>query len=229
LDGIGADGLAIRYNSVSPRAYATRWNVAGHATPRKQDEAVVAWLEYYDRLGLDEMYEGVVALRAPRSKSRKPAWWTVPAGRPLDGPGGEQLTRVLDGHIAADSLAPEEVLSSAVRPVAGHSLFQEIRFEDGHYAMGQIRGGFGSGIGVDVVLAPDELPVVLSLAGRRTLAEVVEEQDGTGSDAAQAVDVVTRLARAGLVELGVSTGGPEPGPSPQEPGRADIDTDGTLA
>jgi len=200
MEGLAADGLAVRYGVMDPRQYAVRWNQASAADPARMDRQVRAWVSYYEDLGLDQMYEGVIALQAPSREGRTPSHWVVGASRVLDGPGGDQLRAVLAGHVAIDHATPDGIFDAVPRLVDGHSLFQELRFEDGRYVMGQIRGGFDRGIGVDIAIAPDELPLVLSIDGVRPLVTIVTEMSPDQRlEDDRTLAVVTRLAHAGLL------------------------------
>jgi len=209
LGELDVDGLGIRYGAMDPLSYATRWNAAAHDDRRAGERAVREWLGYYDGLGIDQMYEGVIALRRHLpGVDRAPASWVMSASRPLNGPGGDQLAAALDGHSTTEGRSGEELLAAVAHPVEGHSLYQEIGFAGGTYVMGQIRGGFGSGIGVDVVVAPEELPVILALDGERTIGDVLEGVAAGGIGAGPALDLVVRMAQAGLVELTFPATGP---------------------
>jgi hypothetical protein len=68
--------------------------------------------------------------------------------------------------------------------------------------MGPIRGGFVEGIGLQAVLTAEELPLVLSFDGTRTLAELVDALDGDdGITPDESAGLLARLVRAGQVEL----------------------------
>jgi Methyltransferase small domain len=203
LEALAADGLAVRYGSVDPRQYALRWLQASIRDPSKIDHEVRAWLRYYDRLGLDQMYEGVVALLDGGGEAtRTPGHWVIGASRVLDGPGGDQLRRVLAGHVATEGVGHADLMGRVPRLCNGHSLFQELRFEDDRYVVGQIRGGFDHGLGVDVVIAPDELALVLSFDGQRPLGAIVAALSPNETiDQDRAAAVVSRLARAGLLTI----------------------------
>jgi len=205
LRDLVVDGLAIRYRASSPREYATRWNQIEHADPSRRDQAVGAWLAEYERLGLAAFYEGVLALRAHGPGERRPpAHWTVPANRQLDGPAGDQLLRVFNGHTTTEGRTTDEILRAAARPVDGHSLYQEIRYEHGEHLLGQIRAGFGTGLGVDVVISPEDLPLVLSLDTERPVGALLDDSD---RDPHQLAELVTALARGGIIDLEMTSGG----------------------
>ena len=152
---------------------------------------------------MDEIHEGVVAVSHHPERSGRPAGsWVVPAGKVLDGPGGEQLERALAGHVATEAATRVDLLACVPRPVEGHVLSQEIRFGGGGYVMGPIRGGFDHGLGLTAAIAPEELPFVLSFDGTRSLAELLDSLDEEiriGPEDAAAV--LVRLVQSGQIEL----------------------------
>ena len=205
LDPLDVDGIAIRYGAMTPREYAVIWNQFTNKSARERHRTVSRWVEYYDQLGLDQIYEGALAVMShPSHGKRPPHRWVVPASRTLDAPGGDQLRRVLNGHVSIEGATTVDLLTAVPRPVDGHSLYQQIRFEDGQYVMGQIRCGFDQGLGIDTSLTPEELPLVLSIDGVHTVTEILDAlAPQVQLEPDHAASVVTRLVLAGLLELPV--------------------------
>ena len=89
LAGLDVDGLAIRYGAMSPRQYAVLWNQFSVRAADERHAAVERWLEHFRLFGVEDVYEGVVAVRRPAAGTdRTPCRSVVVADRVLDGPGG---------------------------------------------------------------------------------------------------------------------------------------------
>ena len=86
-------------------------------------------------------------------------------------------------------------------PVAGHRFDQELTFDGDEYVLGRIGGGFPTGAGIDVELSPVELQFILTLEPGARLGDAMDRKDGEGLERHEVCDLVTRLARAGLVRL----------------------------
>ncbi len=202
LAPLGCDAIAVRYGETDPLVYATRWNHHLEGDPAALRRTVRAWVAEYERLRLDQMYEGVICVRRPESGSpARPHTWALTANRHLEGPAGAQLADVLDGHVATENVGTEELAELSVEPVEGHHFDQELAFAGGEYVLGSIRGGFRGGAGVEVELNPEELTFLLTGEPCTSIRKMVAAQGGTGLDLAEAVDAVCRLACAGLVRL----------------------------
>jgi methylase of polypeptide subunit release factors len=202
LAPLGADGIAVRYGDSTPLQYATRWNQAVSPDPAALRRAVREWIAEYERLGLEHMYEGVICLRRPEDPTRHTYHsWAIVAGRLLDGPGGDQLADALDGHVTIERVGPEALADLHMSPVTGHRFDQELTFDGDEYVLGRIVGGFATGAGIDVTLAPVELQFLLTLEPGVSLGDAMDRRDGEGLERHEVFDLVTRLARAGLVRL----------------------------
>jgi hypothetical protein len=205
LEHLPADGMVVRYGDSTPLQYATRWNQALAPDPPALRRKVRAWLAEYERLGLERMYEGVICLRRPQDEMHDTSQWAIVADRFLDGPGGDQLADVLDGHAATEGAEPRALADLQIRPVAGHRFDQELTFGSDAYVLGRIGGGFPSGAGIDVEVTPTELQFLLTLEPGIRLGGAMDGRDGEGLERHEVFDLVTRLARAGIVRLTNST------------------------
>jgi methylase of polypeptide subunit release factors len=201
LAPLAADGIVVRYGDSTPLQYATRWNQSAAADPAALRRTVRKWLAEYERLGLEHMYEGVICLRRPHDTTRSASQWAIVADRFLDDPGGDQLADVLDGHVATERAEPESLADLHVRPVAGHRFDQELTFDGDQYVLGRIGGGFPTGAGVDVVLTPVELQFLLTLEPGVSVGEAMDGMEGEGLERHEVIDLIVRLARAGLARL----------------------------
>ena len=88
-----------------------------------------------------------------------------------------------------------------MNPVAGHRFDQEMTFTGDEYILGRIGGGFPTGAGIDVAVTPAELQFLLTLEPGASLGDAMDRKDGEGLERHDVFDLVTRLARAGLVRL----------------------------
>ena len=160
------------------------------------------WLAEYERLGLEHMYEGVICLRRPQAPiPDTPHSWAIVADRFLDGPGGDQLADVLDGHTTTERADPEGLADLCISPIAGHRFDQELTFTGDEYVLGRIGGGFPNGAGIDVTVGPVELQFLLTLEPGVSIGDAMDGRDGEGLERHEVLELVTRLARAGLVRL----------------------------
>ena len=199
-------GAVIKYQSLTPEEYALMWNVTS-SNPAALESTVQSWLEYYERLGIEELCFGTVALRRPTGETRaRPARVDLVFehdGRPGDR-AGEQLARILEGSAWSDSHDTSAVLRTVPRLVEGHEGVQRLRFTEGRYLAEPVSFAFPSGAGVVATLDPRWLPFVLSIDGRTSVAELISTHqpgpDGSPERAAGAA-VIRTLACAGLVEL----------------------------
>ncbi len=206
LEPLDAAGIVVRYGDSTPLEYATRWNQAVAPDPAALRRTVRAWLAEYERLDLEHMYEGVICLDRPRdAHPEAPHSWAIVADRFLDGPGGDQLSDVLDGHMMSEGAEPEALSDLLVWPVAGHRFDQELTFDGDEYLLGRIRGGFPTGAGIDAAVTPVELQALLTVEPGVALGDAMYGMDGEGLERHEVFDLIIRLARAGLVRLTRST------------------------
>ncbi|MGA8726225.1 MAG: methyltransferase [Acidimicrobiales bacterium] len=196
------DGIVVRYGDSTPLEYATRWNQMVAPDPVSLRRTVRTWMAEYERLGLEHMYEGVICLRRPqRPAGDSSDSWAIIADRFLDGPGGDQLADVLDGHVTTEGAEPEALADLCVHPVAGHRFDQELTFDGDEYVLGRIGGGFPTGAGIDVAVTPTELQFLLTLEPGASLGDAMDRKDGDDLERHEVFDLVARLVRAGLVRL----------------------------
>jgi hypothetical protein len=205
LETARAQGTAIKYQSSTPEEYAWMWNVTSSKTAAVES-SVQSWLDYYERLGIEELCFGVVAVRSPTGTRARPARLDL-FFEHAGGPGeraGEQLARILEGSAWSDAHDASAVLGTVPRLIEGHEGVQRLRFTEGRYLADPVSFGVPSGAGVAASVDPRWLPFVLSIDGRKSVSELIsahQPEPDSEPDPAAGVEVIRMLACAGLVEL----------------------------
>ena len=215
LKGLDAFSVAIKFAELSTRDYACRFNAPLADEPERFVAAVDAWLDYYARLGIDALELGAVAMtarpagRPARGDDSGPRWWAIAAAHEASGPGGAQLTRLVQGTVRAATMTIADARRAVARLAPGHELWQRLRFVDGAHVADNIHMVFPNGLGVEAEIEPEALAFVLAIDGVRdvqTLVGELHDAEALSPDVSvdEASRLVLELARAGCIELHVA-------------------------
>lgn len=203
--GSGCDAWLLHYQTDDTLTYSSRWNLWVQGVPEDYEAALDRWLAYYEANGIERIATGAITLRRRRSGAQ---WWRadeIPLGP--RGAAGSQVLRVFD---AQDLLAtlPEEnaLLNFRFAFAASHALDQTLRHTGGTYRIEGARIRLDEGVGVLGPVAPEAIQLLLTLDGRRTLAEHIQDvADHLGAvDREAFVTAVLQTVRR-LYELGIVT------------------------
>ena len=120
LEGSGCDALVLHYASYDPVAYAAGWN-----RPLRFDAAAYAaaldrWCDYYRRLGIEALAEGVAVIRRRGDGGASRARTISPAPEEI-GPAGEHVLRLFG---AFDLLAGDDLLERRLALAPDHRFEQ---------------------------------------------------------------------------------------------------------
>ena len=199
------DVLALHYRTAEPEDYAAGWNAPLRAVdPDAYAEAVGAWSAYQRNLGAVAVGTGAVVLRR---RAAGPPWHAaeeMPGG--AHGVASDHLLRLFAGRDALDAMEPGAVLAAVLEPVDGQVMTQRLLRADGGWTTPDVDVAVAPGVGMHATVGPSLVHVLLSLDGRRALAEVVEQAAAElGADPAllrrDAGTAAERLVALGLLRV----------------------------
>jgi methylase of polypeptide subunit release factors len=192
--GTGCDALLIGYGIQDPLTHSANW---AQTQPGEADAAIGRWLDYLERLGIEEIGYGAVVLRRRNGANWVKAYELPTAGRQ---PAGEQIASLF---AAQDWLDAKPALLNerfALSPAA--RVEQNVALRDGEWTVERIEMRLDGGLDFSASIDPMIAHLVASLDGRRTLAEAAAAlAEREGADAAPFAERAEQVAR-GMFELG---------------------------
>ncbi len=204
LRSVRAERLVIRYESLTPEQYA--WAFTSNSSDELRagpSSTFDRWVRHYERLGIEELCVGAVALRRP-SKEMGRRTGPVIAEAAAHGPGsraGEQLEAMFEGRAWGDR--QDGAKRGVVSLVEGHEVIQRLRFAGGRYLADEVFFELPEGAGVQARLDPRLLSFVLSIDGSRPVDGLVSPNAQAGSGRqAEETGALKSLARAGFLHVG---------------------------
>ena len=200
-----ADVLALHYRSAEPEAYAAGWNAPLRTLdPDAYADAVDRWTAYQHDLGAVAVSTGAIVLRKRAAGAPRFHHEEMPRG--AQGAASDHLLRLLAGRDRLADAESADLIDAVLAPVDGDALTQRIVHDDGGWTTQDIDVAVEPGAGVHATIGPPVVHVVLSLDGRRTLGEVVEQAaEELGADPAalrrEAATAIERLVALGAVTV----------------------------
>ena len=193
LEASGCDAIVLHHASYDPLAYAAGWNRPLRFDPAAYAAALDRWCEYYRRLGIEALAEGVVVIRQ-RGGSGSRVRTISPTPEEI-GHAGAHVSRLFAAFDVGDLLA---------RPLAlapGHRFEQTARVDGSEPPRTVLR--LEEGLGLEVELDDALVRLLAELAEPRPLRDAFAAVAAQAEDASPehvAAALVTQVTR--LVELG---------------------------
>ena len=193
LEASGCDAIVLHHASYDPLAYAAGWNRPLRFDPAAYAAALDRWCEYYRRLGIEALAEGVVVIRQ-RGGSGSRVRTISPAPEEI-GHAGAHVSRLFAAFDVGDLLAQQLAL------VPGHRFEQTGRVDGSEPPRTVLR--LEEGLGLEVELDDALVRLLAELAEPRPLRDAFAAVAAQAEDASPehvAAALVTQVTR--LVELG---------------------------
>ena len=193
LEASGCDAIVLHHASYDPLAYAAGWNRPLRFDPAAYAAALDRWCEYYRRLGIEALAEGIVVIRQ-RGGSGSRVRTISPAPEEI-GHAGAHVSRLFAAFDVGDLLAQQLAL------VPGHRFEQTGRVDGSEPPRTVLR--LEEGLGLEVELDDALVRLLAELAEPRPLRDAFAAVAAQAEDASPehvAAALVTQVTR--LVELG---------------------------
>jgi methylase of polypeptide subunit release factors len=205
VEGSGCDALLIRYASVSPMAYAVRYNEDARASRGGGlAKAVERWVQYYEEQKIEAIASGVIVLRR-RDANR---YWTraIDARERPAGSGSDQLVQIFGNEDYLAANARPKLLQAVFQPIGDHWVDQRLRYADGAYSANPATVRFPEGAGLAAQVDARAVNLLFAMDGQRTLGQAAEDLAAITEleeDAARelALGTAEELLRRGFIRI----------------------------
>jgi methylase of polypeptide subunit release factors len=197
LEGTGCDALVLHHASYDPLAYAAGWNRPLRFDPAAYAAALDRWRDYYRRLGIEALAEGIVVIRR-RGGSGSRVRTISPTPEEI-GLAGAHLARLL----AAFDVLDGDILARPLALAPGHR-FEQVGPIDGSAPPRTVLR-LEEGLRLEVEVDEALLRLLAELAEPRPLREAIAAVAAQAEDAspeqvgAALLPQVTRLVELGFL------------------------------
>ncbi len=201
VEDSGCDAILIRYAAHEPLDYAAAWNRPFRTNPELYAEKIARWMDYFDRIGVEEISWGALILRRREGKN-----WFFPYTSTTERITGasDQILRLMAAQDYLAATGDEEMLDGVFALSDEHRVDQTFRIEDGRELVDRNVLRLSAGLRFEVALGQSTERMLLLLDGEQPLGAVlVEAADGTGLPPEEfigrALPIVRRLIELGFV------------------------------
>jgi hypothetical protein len=200
--GMPCDAWILHYKTEDPITHSMNWLQPLEPDPTRHEKALDTWLAYLSDNHIDGISYGALILRGAPS----PGWIREDAF-PMNrlAPAGDHIRRVFD---AQDVLQADDtdLLDRSFRLVERHHITRRLVRRDGAFRLETQTLSLDEGLGFDVFLDRDLLPLLPHLAGGGPLREALTQaaaelpEAGRAGFPAAVLPAVRRLLELGLLE-----------------------------
>jgi methylase of polypeptide subunit release factors len=201
VEGSGCDALLIRYAAHEPLDYAAAWNRPFRTNPELYAEKITAWMDYFKRIGVEEISWGALILRRREGEN-----WFFPYTSTTERITGasDQLLRLMDAQDYLTATGDEEMLDGIFVLSDEHRVDQTFKIDGGRELVDRNVLRLSTGLRFEVSLGQSTERMLLLLDGGRPLGAVlVEASDGSGLSPdefiGRALPIVRRLIELAFV------------------------------
>ena len=204
LAGTDCDGWLLQARLEDGLTYAAKWNAwVREPDPPRFAAALDRWRDYFAGRDVAAIATGAIMLR--RSINGTPWWRATPAPGAMGLHAGAQVLRVFAAQDQVRMQADDQsLLAMTPRFMDDHRLDQTLRYHNGAYFVDDVQLRVNDGVGISCAVDPQALLVLLTIDGKQTLRQLLDEAgDGLSSEEAASMAELTLSTVRRLVALGM--------------------------
>ena len=202
-EGTGCDVWVLRRATHALDEYAATWIERDDQSPEAFARAFSAWMDYYDREGIEAIVGGVISLRL--REAGMPWFWADDAPPSMSFPCGDDVAAGFDRRDLLQELGDDAaLLATRLRLSSDVRLHQQLRPVEGAWEEVSTEVRRSSGLEYAGSIDAQGAQLLVDCDGRRPLGDlVVELASSVGADPAEvapgALAIVRRLIAQGFL------------------------------
>jgi methylase of polypeptide subunit release factors len=199
LKGAHCDAFLLHTSTDDPIEAATVWNRELLDRPDTYADALDRWLDYYRRLGIEQLGYACLVLRK-RADGRDGRFVPQPLPQAALRPAGEHVRRLFETQDRLAELDDDGLLDRRLRVADDAVVGQASRFADGHWHSESLTLRLDRGLPFSAELDVATATLIRSLDGSSTLRSALAAL-GDEADHATCVAVTRQMVSAGFLDF----------------------------
>jgi len=199
LEGAGCDAFLLHTSTDDPLETASLWNRELLDRPEAYADALDRWLDYYNRLGIQQLGYACLALRKRRD-GRDGELVSQPLPRAALRPAGQHVRRLFETRDRLVELDDAALLGQRLRAVDDAVVAHESRYSGGHWHHERLTLQLERGLPFSAELDAATATLIRKLDGSNTLERALATfEDET--DRATGIALTRQMLSAGFLDF----------------------------
>lgn len=199
LEGARCDGILLHTSTDDPIETAAVWNRDLLDRPEAYAAALDRWLDYYRRLGIEQLGYACLALRK-RGDGRDGQLVSQPLPRAALRPAGQHVRRLFETHDRLAELDDGALLDQRLRVVDDAVVGQESRFSDGRWHSESLTLRLDRGLPFSAELDAATATLIRKLDGSNTLKDALVGLDDE-TDHTTSIELTRQMLSVGFLDF----------------------------
>jgi len=199
LEGARCDGILLHTSTDDPIETAAVWNRDLLDRPEAYADALDRWLDYYRRLGIEQLGYACLVLRK-RGDGRDGQLVSQPLPRAALRPAGQHVRRLFETHDRLAELDDGALLDQRLRVVDDAVVGQESRFSDGRWHSESLTLRLDRGLPFSAELDAATATLIRRLDGSNTLKDALVGLDDE-TDYATSIELTRQMLSVGFLDF----------------------------
>jgi hypothetical protein len=199
LEGARCDGILLHTSTDDPIETAAVWNRDLLDRPEAYADALDRWLDYYRRLGIEQLGYACLVLRK-RGDGRDGQLVAQPLPRAALRPAGQHVRLLFETHDRLAELDDGALLEQRLRVVDDAVVGQESRFSDGRWHSESLTLRLERGLPFSAELDAATATLIRKLDGSNTLKDALVGLDDE-TDHATSIELTRQMLSVGFLDF----------------------------